>query len=151
MTIGPASRQKRLQAFIDAIGDSAVTWGKDDCSAAAANWVRAETGRPVGLPDYSGKAAAMQLIEDAGGLENLWERALVPTGLMQGWPAGTPSLGDIGIVDTRLYGPVGVIFCAFGTAFWRAEEGYSFFTPRASHILKWWSVPMPNVCEVELR
>lgn len=128
------SRPERLAAFLAAFDDAPVDWGKNDCSAAPALWVRQETGAAVVLPAYASREEALAL-KLAHGLAALWGAAL--PGFEE--RIGMPQLGDVGVIPTRRYGDIGVIFGAHGAAFWRREQGGWFgIVPRAS--VKVWAL-----------
>lgn len=129
------SREERLRAHVDAVADRDVVWGRDDCSAWAAAWVRAETGLAVPLPHYGDRDSAEALIAAAGGLVALWSEAIPELERTAFHEAG-----DVGVVETRL-GAVGVVFAHGGFALWRAARGVLPFVPRASAIFAAWSVP----------
>lgn len=128
-------RQKRLRDFIEPIARQPVKWGRDDCTAMAARWVSSERGIDIPIPDYSSEASALDMISNAGSLEAIWSRALRLAGVFE---TVAPAYGDVGIVDTGRFGPVGVIFCIDGLALWRSESGVSIFRPR--NIIKAWAV-----------
>lgn len=52
-----------------------------------------------------------------------------------------PALGDVGVVNTRRFGPVGVIFAQDGIALWRADNGTGLLRPRRRDIIKVWALP----------
>lgn len=121
--------------FFSSIIGKPVVWGVDDCSAWAAGWYHLKTGNKPSLPEYSSKDEAHKLIEQAGGLVTLWGRALVGFGIERFGPAQS---GDVGIIDTRKFGPVGGIFGAGGVFYLRSEDGYSMLSPRQKTILRVW-------------
>ncbi len=130
------AKQERLRSFIAAHMETECQWGIDDCTALAAKWVHAERGIDICLPEYRSKGEAARIIAAAGGLVELWDRYLSPMGVFD---CNTPSLGDIGIINTSR-GYVGVIFAHYGIAYWRAENGVLSISPRPSTIIKVWSV-----------
>lgn len=128
------TRADRLTAFLERFEGKPVVWGLDDCSAAPALWLAEETGIRVKLPDYATKEAAYAQIAKVGGLVNLWSARLeLPERI------GFPHLGDVGVIDMRRTGPVGVIFGTSGVAFPRAEKGgWGMLVPRS--YLKVWAI-----------
>lgn len=128
-------RRRRLRDHIDLIMAKPCQWGVDDCTAWAASWVEKETGIPIPLPGYSCKDEAHSLIMNAGGLESLWDETMSRAGVHQ---TDYPQYGDVGVMDTRRFGPVGFIMADFGVALWRSETGYLGIRP--SSILKAWAV-----------
>lgn len=104
------NRSERLAAFMERYSDLPTTWGVDDCSACPARWLEEETGRAVAYPAYSSpdEAAAVKL--RAGGLLSIWESQLADAGVFE--RAGEPQLGDVAILDSRLYGQIGCIVLA---------------------------------------
>lgn len=131
-----------LRAHIDAAQESESVWGVSDCSKWAASWVeQRHPGRKIGLPLWSSREEAYQLIEAAGSLERLWSDALVGSDIehdIRLFETGRPQLGDVGIIDTGRYGQVGGIFLHGEYFAWRAEKGVAFLVPRT--IVKAWSI-----------
>lgn len=135
------TRAELLQAHIEAVEASPVLWGESDCTSWAASWVKTATGKNVPfLATYSSLDEAHRLIDEAGGLDVLWTQALAQIGIFS-----TPYdavLGDVGIVNTASFGPVGVIFAKDGVALWRAETGTALLRPRRRTIIKTWALPV---------
>lgn len=125
----------KLAAFLASFDGEPVVWGKTDCTACPALWLR-QNGYDVRLPEYASRGEAHALIEDAGGLVPLWSRHLAGTGI--GTRYGDPKLGDIAIIETRLLGDVGVIVGAGGLCCWRKEGGFFWLAPRS--YLQVWAV-----------
>lgn len=134
------TRAELLQAHVDAAEGKPVEWGASDCTSWAASWVKTITGKDVPfLGSYASRDEALTLIDAAGGLDVLWTQALARVGI---YPTPYPPiLGDIGVVDTSRFGPVGVIFAADGIALWRADLGTALLRPRARDIIKVWALP----------
>lgn len=111
-----------------------VQWGVDDCTMWAARWVRIVSGRDVATHSYGSEAEARSLIVRLGGLPSIWSDAL--EGFAECFH---PQLGDVGLVDTRLAGPVGVIFAAGGLALRRRIDGgvWAFSTAHRALIKAW--------------
>lgn len=134
------TRAELLQAHVEAVEGQPVVWGASDCTSWAASWVLAATGRAVPmLGAYASLDEAHALIDAAGGLDVLWTQALARAAIYL--TPYEPTLGDVGIVDTASFGPVGVIFAANGTALWRAETGTALLRPRRRNIIKAWALP----------
>jgi hypothetical protein len=129
------TRAELLQSFVERATEP-VIWGKDDCTAWAADWIEIATGVVVPRLDYSSEAEAKALIADRGGLLAIWNWALTKAEL---YPTREPELGDVGLVDTRLLGPVGVIFGHAGLAMRRRNEGgvWTFSTAHRALIRAW--------------
>ncbi|MDR7220362.1 DUF6950 family protein [Aminobacter aminovorans] len=129
------NRAELLQDFIGR-ADGPVRWGVDDCTMWSATWVRAVSGRSVATLEYHSEEAARLLIERHGGLLSIWDRALGDAGFFESYD---PTLGDVGLVDTRLCGPVGVIFGGGGLALRRKADGgvWVFSTARRALIKAW--------------
>lgn len=126
--------EDRLSAFLKPYAEKTVTWGEDDCTAVAARWLW-ENGHSFALPRYTSRREAQEIIIRHGGLVETW-RALLPASVAE---TGDPQLGDIGIIDTRKFGPVGVIFAAAGVCLWRRDEGgFHFIKPRT--FLRAWAI-----------
>lgn len=129
-------KQERLRSFILSFNDKPCVWGKDDCTAVAASWIKSERGIDVGLPAYRSQGEAARIIARAGSLVALWDQYLCPVGIYE---AHEPKLGDVGVIETSR-GPAGVIFSNFGVAHWRGLTGMQALWPRPATILKVWSV-----------
>jgi hypothetical protein len=135
------TRADLVQAHIEAVEGKPVEWGADDCTSWAAAWVLAATGITVPfLGSYPSLDDAHRLIDEAGGLDVLWTQALAQVGIYS--TPYDPVLGDIGIVDTASFGPVGVIFAQDGVALWRADTGTALLRPRRRTIIKTWALPV---------
>jgi hypothetical protein len=128
-------RAARLQAHFDAYAGAEVIWGTSDCTRWAANWAEAEIGRRLGLPRYTSEEEARALIAAAGGLLPLWERETAMAGVFQ---TRDPQLGDVGLIDTRLYGPIAVIVAHDGIVALRTSMSVTFLRPR--RFLRAWSI-----------
>ncbi len=116
-----------LASFLERFEGKSVEWGVDDCSAVAHLWLR-ELGINPDLPHYSCRDEAHALIEAAGSLDAIWRDNLSRAGV---YPrAGDPHLGDVGIIDTRRFGQVGVIFGSGGICCWRTDQGFFWLIPR---------------------
>jgi hypothetical protein len=127
------ARQDLLREWVERSSVGEITWGKDDCTAWAAGWVHHLTGLHLPRPDYATRGEAMTLIAAAGGLEKIWEAALSP------FPeTSTPVLGDVALIDTARFGPVGCIVCEDGIVAWRSTTKCVFLQPRS--YLRAWSI-----------
>jgi len=134
------TRAELLQQHVEAVEGRPVEWGVSDCTTWAAAWVERATGRRVPLlGTYSTLDEAHRLIDEAGGLEVLWTLALAEVDIFS--TPYDPVLGDVGIVDTASFGPVGVVFGLDGIALWRAEAGTALLRPRRKTIVKVWALP----------
>ena len=129
-------RATNLQAYVDAVAGKPVAYGVDDCTMWSARWVERVTGFPVPTRPYRSKSEALALIAAAGGLVNIWTDALDAIGIFERYDM--PRLGDVGIIDTHLFGQVGVIVADGGFVLWRATEGVSVLRPRK--FVKVWSI-----------
>lgn len=135
-------RADQLQAFVQAVEGKPVEWGRDDCTAWCAAWIREATGKEVPfLGSYDSLDQAHELIDAAGGLDALWSQALARVGMYSTPYVNDTQLGDIGIVNTSRFGPVGVIFSDDGIALWRADNGTALLRPRRRDIFKVWELP----------
>lgn len=134
------TRAELLQAHIAAVEGKPVEWGVSDCTAWAASWVLVATGKTVPrLGAYASLEEAHTLIDAAGGLDVLWTQAMAQIGIFA--TPYDPVLGDVGVVNTTSFGPVGVIFAQDGVALWRAETGTALLRPRSRDIVKVWALP----------
>lgn len=128
-------RASRLQAHIDAVTNVPIEWGRSDCSPWAGAWVEGEIGRSLGLPAYSTEQEGKDRIAAAGGLDRLWAAIASRAGL---WETGAPALGDVGVIETKKFGDVGVIFALDGICAMRTTRSVMFLRPR--HIIRAWRV-----------
>lgn len=125
----------KLMAFLEQFDGKEVEWGKDDCSAWCAAWAR-ECGHDVQIPSYSSQEEAHRLIGDAGGLVPLWDGIAASAGVSERY--SEPQMGDIGIIPTNRFGPVGVVFGIGGLCCWRLKESGFWLMPRV--IEKVWAI-----------
>lgn len=133
------SRADRLTAFVERFKEKPAAWGEDDCSAAPARWVAEETGRVVDYPVYSSEAEALALKQEAGGLAPIWEDRLGRVGMFERFDE--PRLGDVAIVDTRLYGEIGGIVAHGRVVLIRKDSGgWHPFGP-VRQFVKVWAMP----------
>lgn len=126
---------QRLMAFLEPLEGKPTEWGRDDCSALCARWAQ-ENGHQVEMPPYASEDEARRLIEKAGGLVNLWGDIAFEAGIQE--RHGLPEMGDVGIIDTRLFGPVGVICVSNGVCCWRTSRSAAWLAPRG--YLKVWAI-----------
>lgn len=124
---GEKSRAARLRAWCAVHEDRPVLWGVDDCTSFAARWVERETGQSVARATFNSQEQAKRLMAEAGGLERLWRDCMAQSGFAE---TGLPAQGDVGLVHTDRYGPVGVIFTIEQIAIWRTLTGVRLFKPR---------------------
>jgi hypothetical protein len=131
------SRAERLRNYCEESRNKPAEWGVDDCTQWAANWVERETGVILPRKPYGSKDEARALITSAGSLVALWRDAL-PNAFTETFE---PKAGDVAIVDTRVFGPVGCVFTRPGIVAWRAEKGVHVFAPNLKYLLAAWRVP----------
>lgn len=129
------TRAELLQAHIEAVEGQPVVWGQSDCTSWAANWVAAATGRAVPmLGTYTSLDEAHALIDEAGGLDVLWTRALAQVAIYAS--PYEPVLGDVALIDTASFGLIGSVVAEGGIALVRANSvdgltgGVRCFRPR---------------------
>lgn len=103
----------------------------------AGRWVEQEREIDLSLPRYRSESEARAMIARDGGLLAIWDRLARAAGIFE---TGVPEMGDIGLIETARFGPVGVIFSGNGLALWRAVQGLTVLQPRARTILRAWSV-----------
>ena len=114
-------RADRLKTFVSTFAAGPVVWGKDDCSAAPTEWLRQECGIDVALPRYRSREEAQAVVASFGGLSEAWRSLAIENGLNVRY--GEPELGDIGVIDTRLYGEVGGILASGRVFLVRKDSG----------------------------
>lgn len=130
------TRADRLMTFLTRLNDQPVIWGETDCSSAPALWVAEEKQvLHIPLPKWSSRDEAHALIAKGGGLVNLWDEAL--SGILFE-RSGNPQIGDVGIIDTRVHGPMGVICFEYQAIRRHEERGWAWITPR--DYLKVWAL-----------
>jgi hypothetical protein len=116
-----------LRAFLEEENAKEAVWGQSDCSATPCMWLR-RLGHDVRLPAYSSKEGARAIVEAHGSLVAAWDHFLEVTAISE--RLGDPVLGDIAVVDTRLYGQIGGILAHGGIlAIRRDEGGFAWFGP----------------------
>lgn len=129
-------RAARLRAYVSETAGRPVMWGADDCCAWPARWIEREAGVTLALPAYDSAETAAAVIAAGGGLVDLVGGVLAEVGINE---AGSPELGDVGIIRTGRFGLVGVIFAAGGAVYWREAQGVTVLIPRVVEIA--WRVP----------
>ncbi|ORE90187.1 hypothetical protein ATO13_23166 [Stappia sp. 22II-S9-Z10] len=130
------TRADRLRDFVASWDDVPVEYGASDCSIVPAIWAARETDKRIEWPDYASEAEAAALVEDAGGLANVWREVAEGAGFAaHRIGAEVPGLGDIGIVDTRTLGQVGGIFANHGLILVRCDPTPD--APRGMRPLSW--------------
>ena len=121
ITKAEKERGERLRAYVQEIRGKPAQWGVDDCSLWVAQWVANETSREFDWPDYSSEEEARRIIDEAGGLVNVWDRVTREAGLMP-IHVDKPTIGDVGIIETSK-GHVGGIFTFGGGICVRTLDG----------------------------
>lgn len=114
-------RGERLRAYVEAVKGKPMQWGVDDCSLWVAQWVADETGRTFDWPVYSTEEEARQIIDAHSGLVHVWDAVAKEAG-MTPFFGEAPSVGDVGIIETRR-GQVGGIFTHGGGICVRTVDG----------------------------
>jgi hypothetical protein len=131
-------RAERLRNFCEERRDVPAVWGTDDCTMFAADWIERETGIALPRPVYATKEEAHAQIAQAGSLMAVWGAAL-PSSFRR---TESPVAGDIGIVDTMGYGPVGVIWTRPAICAWRTLTGVRIWSPNPNYVLASWALPV---------
>lgn len=120
-----------------------VEWGKDDCSMFAAQWAADRLdrlGREFRFFHYDGEDEARALIEEKGGLVNVWDEVAAANGIYR-VPDRIRS-GDVGVIHTHLHGDVGCIFVKYGAVcLIRSDLGFHSLGIREKHVLGAWRIP----------
>lgn len=133
-----AERRLILRTLAELLNGVQCEYGINDCSMFPAQWVADITDKELNLPYYDTPESGKKIIDASGGLVNVWSNILEPAGFQQ--CHNTPVFGDVGVIKTRAFDDVGVIFCDLGLALWRTPDGTTFISPRAKTILKVWTV-----------
>lgn len=134
---GDKNLRALLRQHVEGSEGKPVTWGEDDCTMWAARWFERVRGRRLSLAAYASRDAALALIAKSGSLAALWSDALDGR-LLERY--GEPEFGDVGVIDSRLFGQVGGIFGDDGTFFWRSDRGTALLRPRQSTLIKVWAI-----------
>lgn len=122
-----ADLAEKLAIFLRAIADEPVEWGRNDCSAAPQRWL-VENGIAADLPFYNSRDEAHAIIAHHGSLVATWDWCLRKDPLPTRYDA--PRLGDIAVVNTRLYGQIGGIVAEGGILVIRKDDGgFHWFGP----------------------
>lgn len=111
----------QLNEFIERTGKQPFVWGVSDCSAAPVAWFNEAFGYSIKLPCYSDKEGAHNAIAKHGDLVGIWSAIAYDNTIPE--RHGDPELGDIAIIDTRLYGQIGGICGVHNVIFIRLEDG----------------------------
>lgn len=121
--------QQKMRDFLAGYDERKVTYGVDDCTMFAREWVKVAKGIEVPFIPVGNRKQAYELIREKGGLETLWSEALGKAGIPVGHDK--PQFGDIGLIDTRDHGPIGAIFAHGGLGAVRElSGGWRWFSPR---------------------
>ena len=118
--MGVETRAARLRAFIENTGKGPITWGVDDCSAAPVAWLNQECGLDIRRPVYNDRDGAHRIIGSYGELAETWSALATENGISERYD--DPELGDIAVIDTRLYGQIGGICADNGVLLIRVER-----------------------------
>lgn len=126
----------RLAEFLRAASEEPVEWGWNDCTATPCRWLR-ENGHNVRMPAYASRDQAHAIIRMRGDLVATWDSALAPARIYE--RMGAPQLGDVAIIDTRIYGQIGGILADGGILVIRKDDGgFHWFGP-VRRFLKVWA------------
>lgn len=126
-----------LSRHVSEVEGLPVEWGVNDCTMWAAEWFERVKGYGLDLAPYASRQEAHELIDNAGGLDALWGHALA--GHLERRYVD-PQLGDVGVIQSRLFGQVGGIFGDDGIFFWRSDKGTALLRPRPSTIISVWAI-----------
>ena len=138
---GLTPRGEMLLEYLQELETIPFEWGVSDCTTMSAEWVESVLGLSDGLnwPEYGSEEEARRIIDEQGGLVSLWQQKASELSLRRiDIDHEIPSLGDVGIVDTRLSGPIGGIFSQAGFIHVRTHAGTRVLT---RNILAAWAVP----------
>lgn len=115
------ARAERLRAFIERIGNGPFEWGASDCTSVPVEWINEECGTNIRMPEYHDRESAHAIIASYGGLANAWASMASQHGVRERF--GEPELGDVAVIDTRLYGQIGGIVASHRVLYVRLENG----------------------------
>lgn len=129
MTFEQSQIADQLAAFLERHEGSGVVWGDTDCSAMPHKWL-ATLGFDVELPVYHSREEAHAIVEEHGSLVATWDWCLSLSREPPVERAGSPMLGDIAVIDTRLYRQIGGILAAGNILIVRKDDGhFQWFGP----------------------
>jgi hypothetical protein len=115
------------KGFYEASIEQPFIWGQSCCTAWPREWLRLGHGIELDLPEWRSREQALDHIEQAGSLVNLWENALAKVGLYRG--LGEPEPGAVGIIGTHSAGDIGGVFLEHRIIAVRME-------PKGSHLIR---------------
>lgn len=101
-----------LLAFIEEIAAEPAQWHVNDCSAAPARWLR-RRGFDIALPAYGSQEEARAVIARHGDLVATWDHFIRGCLPMRDQHVEGARMGDIAVIDTRLWGQIGGIVANF--------------------------------------
>ena len=132
------TRAQLLETYINEHAGRPASWGKSDCSMFVANWIERATGRRVPTPDYTGEEAGRAIIAaHPGGFQGVWRDIARAASIHETY---SPELGDVAIIDTSRYGPIGAIWGGSGYAYWRTLIGVTMVRPNPETVVASWKV-----------
>jgi hypothetical protein len=118
-----------LAAFLEKHDGRPVKWGDTDCSAIPHKWL-ATLGFEIFLPVYRSRDEAHGIIEKHGSLVATWDWCLAQSTNAPGERTDDPMLGDIAVIDTRLYRQIGGILAAGNILIVMKDDGrFQWFGP----------------------
>lgn len=124
-----------LDDFLREIADEPVKWGWNDCSAVPYRWLL-ENGIVAELPEYGSRDEAHAIIDRHGSLAATWDWSFRNTELSERF--GDALIGDIAVIDTRIYGQIGGIVAHGGILAIRKDDGnFHWFGPTKKFIKVW--------------
>jgi hypothetical protein len=133
------TRAELLEQYISEHAGRAASWGRSDCSMFVANWIERATGLEVPTPRYTGEEAGRAIIAaHPQGFEGVWRDIASSASIYETF---APELGDVAIINTSRYGPIGAIWGGHGYAYWRTLSGVTMVTPNPEMIVASWKVP----------
>lgn len=133
------SRAELLLAYIAEHSGRPASWGRSDCSMFVAHWIERASGVRVPTPHYMGEEAGRSIIAShPEGFAGVWRDI---AGAAQIYETVAPEVGDVAIINTSRYGPIGAIWGGSGYAYWRTLNGVTMVTPHPDMIVASWKVP----------
>lgn len=136
------NKTQSLAVWLDQAVDTPWMWGRHDCTLFCADWV-VRCGNPDPAAQwrdrYKTALGAARLVTLAGGMEALFSRGAVISGLL---PAATPIIGDVGLLSIPThqgFGPLGsnVGGVCIGGGHWAVPHARGLWMGKAAVSTAW--------------
>lgn len=133
------TRAEMLETYVAEHAGRAASWGVSDCSMWVAKWIERASGVEVPTPRYVGEEHGRAIIAaHPQGFLGVWRDIASAAGISE---TMVPMVGDVAVIDTSRYGPVGAIWASNNHAYWRTLNGVTMVQPHPDTVLASWLVP----------